>query len=160
MSDADDIIRKIIDHQKIWLIPPKIFGTKISLDEETQINQSIAIVDIFKRTVIPVVEKFEEIVLGLGRGGYNNAWSAYTFYQKEARYQRIHLERVTCSNCNTHILIGNPLVIDCYFGVPSPFDMHAAREKAYDLERKNCPICNSILPRHAVWAVENFLDLN
>ncbi|MCL1790399.1 MAG: hypothetical protein FWG40_03420 [Peptococcaceae bacterium] len=86
-------------------------------------------------------------VLGLSQY-QNKIWLPMALFKLNGNWQRVHIEYPKCSECGWRGAIANPTEPSLYFGVPSRFDV---LRQACSLPRLGCPVCGSILSRHAIW---------
>ena len=91
-----------------------------------------------------------EFKLGLCLDGpLARAWTAMLLFRTEQGWQRVHIERLTCSNCGRVCTTANPEVPSLYIGTPEKW---AALTRASHHQQISCPICGTELPRFAIWA--------
>lgn len=63
--------------------------------------------------------------------------------------QRVHVEHVTCVQCDARVVSANPTIADLYAGLPNKQE---ALERAWRRPVVRCPRCGGALPRPAIWA--------
>ncbi|MFC9776587.1 hypothetical protein [Paenibacillus chitinolyticus] len=79
----------------------------------------------------------------------NQRWLYINLIDMNARWQRFHLEYLTCPKCDWKGATANPVIADLYFGIENYWKEFNA---GYDLPRVPCPKCKAELPRPAIWA--------
>ena len=75
-------------------------------------------------------------------------WRFCVLYRTDDNWQRVHIERVACENCEWKGLIANPTLPSLYDTVKNK---HDALDIAWNLPRKKCPSCGKELSRYAIW---------
>jgi hypothetical protein len=91
--------------------------------------------------------------VGLYRAGKTQAvWVAVLLLAFRGGWQRVHLERLTCTHCRWQGLAANPSEPGLYLLVADRFE---AARRAQALPRVGCPRCGNTLPRPAIWAEPN-----
>ena len=70
------------------------------------------------------------------------------FYIINNEYVRVRIEYIKCSNCGWEGNIANPTLPDLYEFIPNRFNQ---MEKGYNIPTVNCPNCENLLERYAIW---------
>ncbi|MFE4568830.1 hypothetical protein [Paenibacillus chitinolyticus] len=76
-------------------------------------------------------------------------WLYINLIDMNGRWQRFHLEFLTCTKCEWNGASANPAVLDLYAGIENKWEAFNA---GYDLPWVPCPKCKAELPRPAIWA--------
>lgn len=96
-----------------------------------------------------LVQPYSELAIGLiPPFRYSKVWLPCILLRTERRWQRVHLERLTCESCMWQGYTANPMDPDLYLDVP---DWHSALKRALKHPTVPCPCCKSTLPRHPIW---------
>jgi hypothetical protein len=103
--------------------------------------------------LLKLVDQYSELTLALYRPGeYAKQLIPCALLLTPTGWQRVHIERLTCSVCGWDGKTANPTIPDLYAGAPNERE---AFESAWRMPTAPCPRCGSKLPRHPIW-VEPF----
>ena len=93
-------------------------------------------------------EGFYVAVTKITMGKVKCYWMPILFFQTNSSLVRVRIERTKCGTCGWHGEIANPMLSDLYISVPNYFEEMRKKEQ---IEKINCPKCNSKLERYAIW---------
>jgi hypothetical protein len=113
-------------------------------------GKAIAVISSIERE-LPIANQYPDIYLGLGFVSVFDKWTSYVFFKIGEHFQRVHLEKLTCKNCDWQGMTANPMVIDPYFGDGINQDHFTLMRYAERYPVLKCPQCDSSLPRHPIW---------
>lgn len=140
-----------VDGQQMFLLDDLEWERAVALGEWRQIG----LVSPGTRPLLEAMLRFsrsrrEAFRLAICRDSdFIKYWHVIHLIKTSYGWQRVHVERVTCSTCGINQWIANPTVADLYLGVLDWFD---ARERAMSAGPIPCIGCGAPLPRFAVWS--------
>lgn len=140
-----------LNEEEVYLVKKEMLDKLTTIE---RIDEFASIGEALKRLVKNLSEfatdkKDFSIALYKFRIGSIFKWSFYLLYRYYGKYYRVQLENNKCSKCGSINTIANPTL-------PNLFDTVKEERKLldeiYQLPKVNCPHCNSMIDRYAIWA--------